>query len=86
MTAYHLDRADAPFRTAGFVVLAVIMRPIGGRLPDRFGPIPVRVAVYSAVPAFALLAFKPALLPVGTMVFLGMAAALRTGTGRCSPS
>jgi NNP family nitrate/nitrite transporter-like MFS transporter len=34
-TAYHLDRADAALRTAGFVVLAVAMRPVGGALSDR---------------------------------------------------
>ena len=34
---------------AGFVVVAVIMRPVGGWLSDRFGPIPVLAAGYAVV-------------------------------------
>lgn len=37
-TAYHLDRGDAALRTAGFIVLPVAMRPVGGWLSDRAGP------------------------------------------------
>ena len=36
--AYHLDKGDAALRTAGFVVLAVAMRPVGGWLSDRLEP------------------------------------------------
>ena len=36
--AYGLTQADAALRTAGFVVLAVVMRPVGGWLSDRFHP------------------------------------------------
>ena len=42
--AYHLDKGDAALRTAGFVVLAVAMRPVGGWLCDRLNPVPVLVA------------------------------------------
>ena len=42
-TAYGLTPADAANRMAGFVVVAVIMRPVGGWLSDRFGPVPVLV-------------------------------------------
>ena len=42
-TAYELTPADAANRMAGFVVVAVIMRPVGGWLSDRLGPIPVLV-------------------------------------------
>ena len=80
--AYHLDKGDAALRTAGFVVLAVAMRPIGGWLSDRLRPVPVLVAAFAVVAAFAsVAAFKPPLLPVATMAFLGMAAALGAGTG-----
>ena len=48
-TAYGLTPADAANRMAGFVVVAVIMRPIGGWLSDRFGPIPVLAAAYAVV-------------------------------------
>ncbi len=82
VSAFHLDRSDAALRTAGFVVLAVVMRPIGGWLSDRIGPITVLVTSYGAV---ALLAVGAALglplVPLGTIAFLGMAAALGAGTG-----
>ena len=32
---FRLSAADAGFRTAGFVVLATLMRPVGGWLSDR---------------------------------------------------
>ena len=81
-TAYHLERSDAALRTAGFVVLAVAMRPIGGWLSDRFNPIAVLLAAYGAAASLALIAaFDFPLVPVGTVAFLGLAAALGAGTG-----
>lgn len=80
--AYHLAKGDAALRTAGFVVLAVAMRPVGGWLSDRLHPVPVLTTAFSAVAAFAsVVAFQPPLLPVATIAFLGMAAALGAGTG-----
>ena len=80
--AYHLDKGDAALRTAGFVVLAVAMRPVGGWLSDRLNPVPVLVTGFAVVAAFAsVVAFQPPLLPVATIAFLGMAAALGSGTG-----
>src|SRR5215472_7955235 len=58
-TAYGLTQADAANRMAGFVLLAVAMRPVGGWLADRIGPVPVLVgglAVVIAGAAFALVA------------------------------
>jgi NNP family nitrate/nitrite transporter-like MFS transporter len=82
VTAYDLDRADAALRTAGFVVLAVAMRPVGGWLSDRFHPVPIVVTAFGVVTVFAVVAaFGLPLIPVATAAFLGMAAALGTGTG-----
>ncbi len=82
VSAFGLDRGDAALRTAGFVVLAVVMRPTGGWLSDRWGPVVVLVGSYAAVTLLAVLAaFGLPLMPVGTVVFLGLAAALGTGTG-----
>ena len=82
VSAFDLDRGDAALRTAGFVVLAVVMRPIGGWLSDRIGPIAVLVGSYLAVAVLAVVAaFGLPLVPVGTIAFLGMAAALGSGTG-----
>jgi NNP family nitrate/nitrite transporter-like MFS transporter len=81
-TAYGLERGDAALRTAGFVVLAVGMRPVGGWLCDRFDPIGVLVGAFGAVTLLAALAaFELPLIPVGTIAFLGLAAALGAGTG-----
>src|SRR5688572_15461640 len=48
-TAHGLTAADAANRMAGFVVIAVLMRPLGGWLSDRFGPIPVLSSGYGVV-------------------------------------
>jgi NNP family nitrate/nitrite transporter-like MFS transporter len=58
------------------------MRPIGGWLSDRFNPIAVLLAAYGAAASLALIAaFQLPLVPVGTLAFLGLSAALGTGTG-----
>jgi NNP family nitrate/nitrite transporter-like MFS transporter len=80
--AYDLTAADAATRTAGFVVLAVVMRPVGGMLSDRLGPVNVSVWCFAAVTLLAaVVAFKPGLVPVGTIAFLGLAAALGASSG-----
>jgi NNP family nitrate/nitrite transporter-like MFS transporter len=81
-SAYHLGKADAALRTAGFVVLAVAMRPVGGWLSDRFGPIRVLLGAYGLAALLALVAaLQLALVPDGTVAFLGIALALGLGTG-----
>ena len=81
-TAYELTPADAANRMAGFVVVAVLMRPVGGWLSDRFGAIPVLATGYSVVVVGAgIAATQPLLEPVGTIAFLSMAAALGAGSG-----
>ncbi|WP_440102127.1 MFS transporter [Streptosporangium sp. H16] len=81
-TAYGLEQADAANRMAGFVLLAVLMRPVGGWLSDRFGPVPILALGYLVVVTGATTqAFTPALMPVGTIAFLAMAAALGIGSG-----
>src|SRR5215469_2389503 len=80
-TAYGLTQADAANRMAGFVLLAVAMRPVGGWLADRIGPVPVLVGGLAVVIAGAAVqASTPSLVPLGTIAFLAMAAAL----GACS--
>lgn len=79
---YGLAQADASNRMAGFVLVAVAMRPLGGYLSDRFGP--TRVLAWSL--GFVALgacvqAGTPALMPLGTATFLVMGAALGAGSG-----
>ncbi len=67
---------------AGFVVVAVIMRPVGGWLSDRLGAIPVLASGYAVVVVCAAIsAGTPPLDGVGTVAFLAMAAALGSGSG-----
>jgi len=80
--AFDLSPADAANRTAGFVVLAVAMRPVGGWLSDRFHPVPVLTACFGATAGLATLAAAELdLMPVGTVAFLGLAAALGASSG-----
>jgi NNP family nitrate/nitrite transporter-like MFS transporter len=81
-TAYGLTQSDAANRMAGFVLLAVLARPVGGWLSDRIGPVRVLTTVLGVVTAGAMLAaFTPPLMPLGTVAFLSMAAALGAGSG-----
>src|ERR1019366_1797149 len=75
-----LDRSC--HRMAGFVIVAVVMRPVGGWSSDRLGPIPVLTVVYAVLTVGAAVqSFTPALMPLGTIAFLTMAAALGAGSG-----
>jgi NNP family nitrate/nitrite transporter-like MFS transporter len=67
---------------AGFVVVAVLMRPVGGWLSDRIGPVAVLTGGYAVVVVGAsVAATTPLLMPLGTVAFLSMAAALGAGAG-----
>ncbi|GAA4867123.1 NarK/NasA family nitrate transporter [Serinicoccus chungangensis] len=80
--AHGLTAADAVSRMAGFVLVAVVLRPVGGWLSDRFGAIPVLAGSYGViVVGAAISAATPPLDGVGTVAFLAMAAALGAGSG-----
>lgn len=84
VTAYGLSAGDAALRTAGFVVLAVVARPVGGMLSDRWHPVPVLTVCFVAAGLMAALAsFQLELLPAGTVAFLGLAATLGAASGAC---
>ncbi|MFE1248353.1 MFS transporter [Streptomyces sp. NPDC058766] len=81
-SGYGLAQADAANRMAGFVLLAVAMRPVGGWLSDRLGPVRVLAGALGVVVLGAVVqAFTPPLAPLGTVAFLSMAAALGAGSG-----
>lgn len=80
--AYGLAQTDAANKMAGFVLLAVVMRPVGGWLSDRVGPIPVLATAFGGVAVSALAQSPtPGLVPVGTVAFLVMAGALGAASG-----
>ncbi len=77
---FHLAPADAGFRTAGFVVLATLLRPLGGWLSDRIGGARVLSAVFLGVAPFAMLLAWASMIPF-TVGALGCAALLGLGNG-----
>jgi NNP family nitrate/nitrite transporter-like MFS transporter len=82
--AYGLTQAVAASRTAGFVVLAVIARPVGGWLSDKFHPIPVLVSSFTLITILAVVAsLHLELVPLATSAFLGMAVGLGAAAGAC---
>ena len=68
------------FRTAGFVVVATLLRPVGGWLADRIGGAQVLSAVFFGIAPFSLLlAWKS--IPPFTAGALGCAMLLGLGNG-----
>jgi NNP family nitrate/nitrite transporter-like MFS transporter len=80
--AYDISPSGAANRMAGFVIVAVVMRPVGGWLADRWGAVPVLASGYAVVVVAAgVAATNPILEPVGAVAFLAMAAALGSSSG-----
>jgi nitrate/nitrite transporter NarK len=77
---FGLAPADAGLRAAGFVVLATLMRPLGGWLADRIGGAQVLSWVFGGVSLFALLEVWPAMAPF-TVGVLACALLLGLGNG-----
>jgi nitrate/nitrite transporter NarK len=77
---FGLAGADAGFRAAGFVVLATLMRPLGGWLSDRIGGAQVLSWVFGGVTGLSLLLAWPSIVPF-TVGALGCAALLGLGNG-----
>jgi NNP family nitrate/nitrite transporter-like MFS transporter len=77
---FGLAPADAGFRAAGFVVLATLMRPVGGWLADRIGGARILSAVFLGLIPFALLLSWPSMVPF-TVGALGSATLLGLGNG-----
>ncbi|WP_114855715.1 nitrate/nitrite transporter [Brachybacterium sp. YJGR34] len=81
-TWYGLGSAEASLGLAGFVLVAVLLRPLGGVLADRAGAGRTLAVSYLAVLAAALLlSTHPVLVPVGTVALLVIAGALGLGAG-----
>ncbi len=77
---FRLTPQDAGFRTAGFVVLATLMRPVGGMLADKVGGRAVLTWVFPATAFMAIFLACP-LMSTFTVGALGMAAAIGLGNG-----
>lgn len=80
--SYGLTATDAASRAAGFVILATLVRPLGGWLSDRFNGIIVLRVIFLVIFMLATFAAaRPSLTPLGTIMYLGMAATLGIGNG-----
>jgi NNP family nitrate/nitrite transporter-like MFS transporter len=77
---FHLTPQDAGFRTAGFVVLATAMRPLGGILADKVGGRRILKWVFPITGVMALFMACP-LMATFTVGALGVAAAIGLGNG-----
>ncbi|MFD4633397.1 nitrate/nitrite transporter [Streptomyces sp. NPDC058284] len=81
-TWYDLSPTDAGTKAAGFALVTVVFRPVGGWLSDRIHPATVTTTALAVVALFAVVqAFDPRLNPTGTICFLAMAAGLGTASG-----
>lgn len=83
LTGEHdLTKADAGARAAGFALLAVIGRPLGGWLSDRVGATRILLVCFVSVGVLALVlaAAYSSMVPL-TIACLAMAVALGLGTG-----
>jgi len=78
---FKLTPQNAGLRTAGFVLLATAMRPIGGMLADKIGGQKVLLFVFPFTAMMALFMAGPPLMTTFTIGALGMAIAIGLGNG-----
>jgi NNP family nitrate/nitrite transporter-like MFS transporter len=77
---FGLTPQDAGLRTAGFVLLATAMRPVGGLLADRVGGRAILLGVFPVTAVMAIFMACPLMITF-TVGALGMAAAIGLGNG-----
>jgi NNP family nitrate/nitrite transporter-like MFS transporter len=77
---FKLTPQDAGFRTAGFVALATLMRPVGGALADKVGGRAILKWVFPATALTAIFLACP-MMSTFTIGALGMAAPIGLGNG-----
>ncbi|MBX3266052.1 MAG: NarK/NasA family nitrate transporter [Acidobacteria bacterium] len=77
---FDLSPTDAGARTAGFVILATLARPVGGILADRLGGARVLIIVFLGIGLLSLLLSLP-IMTAFTIGALGCATMLGLGNG-----
>ncbi len=79
---YAISAYEAGLKAAGFVFLSTLCRPIGGWLSDKISGLVVLRAVFLAITCLAFFAvFSPSLMPMGTIIFLGLGVMFGIGNG-----
>lgn len=80
--SYGLSLTDAAARAAGFILLATIARPIGGRMSDKVdAKYVIQLALCVVIPLAAFVAFQPSLEPQTTVAYLSLAFVLGCANG-----
>ncbi|MEO2207339.1 MFS transporter [Paenibacillus pabuli] len=78
---FQMDKVDAGIRTAGFILVATIMRPVGGWLGDRFNSFKILMFVFGGLTVAAIvLSFAPSIY-MYTVGCLTVALCAGTGNG-----
>lgn len=77
---FGLSAQDAGLRAGGFVVLATLMRPVGGWLSDKIGGARLLSSTFFGIIPLALLLAWPSILPF-TVGALGCAVLMGLGNG-----
>ena len=77
---FHISFQDAGFRVAGFVVVATLMRPVGGWIADKVGGAKTLMYVFLFAGLFALGMSFENIIPF-TIGALGVAACIGLGNG-----
>ncbi|MCR2821603.1 nitrate/nitrite transporter [Lederbergia panacisoli] len=78
---FGLEKVDAGMRTAGFIVLATLLRPVGGWLGDKFNSFKILSLVFAGLTlAGFLLSFTPS-LTIYTVGCLAVAFCAGIGNG-----
>ncbi|WP_073202606.1 nitrate/nitrite transporter [Gracilibacillus kekensis] len=63
VSEFQLTEVDAGLRTAGFIALCTLLRPVGGWLGDKFNPFKVLMIVFAGLTVSGiLLSFSPTIL------------------------
>ncbi len=81
VTNFKLTTVDAGIRTAGFITIATLLRPIGGWLADKFNPFKILFYVFGGLTVSGvLLSFSPS-ITFYTIGCLAVAACAGIGNG-----
>ncbi|WP_336245799.1 nitrate/nitrite transporter [Paenibacillus apiarius] len=78
---FHLEKVDAGLRTAGFIVLATLTRPVGGFLSDKLNPFLVLKLVFLGLTVSGILLSFVLNMPLFTLGCLTVALCAGVGSG-----
>ena len=76
---FGLSPADAGLRTAGFIAVSTLLRPVGGFLADKLSPLRILMFVFAGLTlSGVMLSFSPA---IGLYAFGSLTVAVCSGIG-----